>query len=205
MWFKNTLHLLSLAAIPFLTGGCLSQRIVEGGSSADFTQTLRPGDTVLVRYALFDSTAQGGPQAVSLRAGFEDYSLEEEWIGVRSEGERYSVPFRRISSLAVLRDRRKPNGPMIGRAWLWGGVIAGVAGIASLPMSDSCSGFFCISDQEAMIGLGIMAGVTTGVVGTVGGLLGTEETWEEVALPGAGPQLLLSPSGRLGIGLEYRF
>jgi hypothetical protein len=150
-----------------------------------------------------DGDALEGPAGSrSFGAVLVDYSVEEEWVGVRTEESSFALPFQQIGRLTVLRDRRKPNWRMVKRYWLLGGAIAGFSGLIAIPMSDECSGWVCISDQDATIGLGLSLGIGMGLVGTVGGLFGTEEIWERIPLPGAGPSILFSQSGRMGIGFS---
>ena len=113
-----------------------------------------------------------------------------------------TVPFHRIGRIRVLRERSEPNSTGIRKSLIAGGAIAGISGLISLGLSDECEGWFCMSDRDAMLGLGLGTGILVGAIGTVGGLFGEEETWEEIQLSRVRPSVQLTPSGRLGIAVS---
>ena len=182
-----------------LTTGCTTHRVVQSTATdirsfplnrGDVVKVARPGDLQGFRGYLSGRRERQG--VVS------DFSPEPGWMSIQSGGSTLQYSFPEIEKLSVLRGEKRPNTTMIKRSLITGAVVAGTFGLIALASSDRCTGFLCISDRDAALFLGFMFSVPGTVLGTLGGLLGTEKTWEELHVPPVGPRTHLPDAGQIG-------
>lgn len=202
---RSLVPLFLLAALPF-SSACTSIRMLEASPKAGAIPNVPTGAQAQV-VAWSDpidptkATGAGG-RVLVLDGVVESFSTVDRTLRIRADGVPWALSFDQVQDLKVLRDVKRPDTRRIERGWLGGGIVLGLFGLLSIPMQDRCSGMMCISEQDAMIGLGGLIGFSAALGGTIGGLLGSEEVWQPILLPEARPSVHLSRRGRLGLGLS---
>jgi hypothetical protein len=98
----------------------------------------------------------------------------------------------------VYRGMERPNTRIIGRSFLAGVITAGAFGVLSLGFSDDHTDSF-ISDRQVTVALGLFAGASMALLGTLAGVFGAVEIWETVPLPVRPVGFDVASDGRVGV------
>lgn len=185
---------LALVAVVAQAMACTTARVVTPVEPSSSSPVVQQGDRVRIQMA-------GYPRSIT--ATVDAYSLEKSAITLR-EGQRdaFVLPLHEIERATVFRESHQPNWAQVKRAWLMGGAVAGSLVLIALPLDDRCDGFLCISSRDLVMALGAVGGLGLAPGGTVGGLLGKEEIWEEVELTGLRPSVRVSGKGGVGLDLS---
>lgn len=189
---------LALAVVLSQTGGCTTRRVVvpsqHSGPSPVAGPALDPGDLVRI---------QRPTPPLYIEGTVQEYSEERRSILLTAgQGESLTVPFDEIRWMTVFRESRRPVWSKVKRSWLIGLGIAGGGALIALPLQERCDGWVCISPQDAVMGLAAIGGLGYALGGTVQGLFGEEQIWEEIEMQGLTPSVQWLGGGRVGFALS---
>lgn len=194
--------ILILAGLSYSAVGCSSKRILRPTPGAHSAPSVRVGETVEISLRPEGGYSPG--QGRTVRTTVSGFAPQDNRLIVDNGGGPVALDLLKLDTLRVYRRTVRPNTSAIWRAWLMGGATMAAVGAVSLFFSDSCTGFICFSDRAMVAGLGVLSGGSMIVLGTVGGLLGSEEIWEEVSLPVQPSGLAVTPEGKVGVSFQWK-